>query len=76
MKHLDEKLLKLEGMMKTDVGKEVARVRGERLRVFRKWWVEEAGMEEEEEEEEEEGRRGGGRRKKRKKNKEEEERKE
>ncbi|EGS18579.1 uncharacterized protein CTHT_0051830 [Thermochaetoides thermophila DSM 1495] len=28
MKHLDEKLLKLEGMMKTDVGKEVARVRG------------------------------------------------
>ncbi|KAK4153905.1 hypothetical protein C8A00DRAFT_43221 [Chaetomidium leptoderma] len=43
MGHLDEKLVGLEGMMKTVVGREVARVRGERLRVFRGWWVEEVG---------------------------------
>ncbi|KAK4121073.1 hypothetical protein N657DRAFT_658080 [Parathielavia appendiculata] len=41
MAHLDEKLVRLEGMMKTAVGREVARVRGERLRVFRGWWVDE-----------------------------------
>ena len=41
--HLDEKLVRLEGMMKTAVGREVARERGERLRVFRGWWVEEGG---------------------------------
>lgn len=44
MEHLDEKLVKLEGMMKTDVGKGVARERGERLRVFRGWWGEEVGF--------------------------------
>jgi uncharacterized protein len=43
MEHLDEKLVKLEGMMKTVVGRAVARERGERLRVFRGWWVEEVG---------------------------------
>ncbi|KAK4038017.1 hypothetical protein C8A01DRAFT_48311 [Parachaetomium inaequale] len=43
MAHLDEKLVKLEGMMKTGVGREVARGRGERLRVFRGWWGEEVG---------------------------------
>ena len=43
MAHLDEKLVGLEGMMKTEVGREVARVRGERLRAFREWWVEEGG---------------------------------
>lgn len=43
MAHLDEKLLRLGGMMKTVVGGEVARVRGERLAVFRGWWVEEGG---------------------------------
>jgi uncharacterized protein len=43
MEHLDEKLVRLEGMMKTAVGREVARVRGERLRVFRGWWVDEVG---------------------------------
>ena len=43
MAHLDEKLVGLEGMMKTEVGKQVAGVRGERLRVFRGWWVEEGG---------------------------------
>lgn len=45
MAHLDEKLVKLEGMMKTEVGRGVAKVRGERLRVFRGWWVEEVGAE-------------------------------
>ncbi|KAL2018001.1 hypothetical protein VTK56DRAFT_1381 [Thermocarpiscus australiensis] len=44
MGHLDEKLLRLEGMMKTAVGREVARDRGERLRVFRGWWEEEVGF--------------------------------
>ncbi|KAK3897187.1 hypothetical protein C8A05DRAFT_48099 [Staphylotrichum tortipilum] len=43
MAHLDEKLVRLEGMMKTEVGRGMARVRGERLRVFREWWVEEGG---------------------------------
>ncbi|KAK3301319.1 uncharacterized protein B0H64DRAFT_450103 [Chaetomium fimeti] len=43
MAHLDEKLVRLEGMMKTEVGRGLARVRGERLAVFRAWWVEEAG---------------------------------
>ena len=44
MEHLDEKLVKLEGMMKTPVGRKVARERGERLRVFKGWWVEEVGV--------------------------------
>jgi uncharacterized protein len=43
MEHLDEKLVKLEGMMKTEEGRRLARERGERLRVFRGWWVEETG---------------------------------
>lgn len=43
MAHLDAKLVKLEGMMKTDAGRAVARERTERLTVFRAWWVEEAG---------------------------------
>lgn len=47
MEHLDEKLVRLEGMMKTAVGREVARVRGERLAVFRGWWGQEVGFGEE-----------------------------
>ncbi|KAL2264751.1 hypothetical protein VTJ83DRAFT_7261 [Remersonia thermophila] len=43
MEHLDEKLVKLEGMMRTEAGKKEARVRGERLRMFREWWVDEVG---------------------------------
>lgn len=43
MDHLDEKLLRLEGMMKTEEGRRLARERTERLRVFRGWWVEETG---------------------------------
>lgn len=41
----DEKLLSIEGRMKTAVGKELARVYTERLKVFRGWWDEEVGME-------------------------------
>jgi uncharacterized protein len=44
MEHVDEKLVKLEGMMKTAVGRELARVRGERLRVFQGWWRDEVGF--------------------------------
>ncbi|KAK4236679.1 hypothetical protein C8A03DRAFT_16698 [Achaetomium macrosporum] len=44
MEHVDEKLLRLEGMMKTVVGRELARVRAERLRVFQGWWREEIGF--------------------------------
>lgn len=47
MEHLDEKLVRLEGMMKTEEGRRLARERTERILVFRGWWVEETGMEEE-----------------------------
>ena len=43
MGHLDEKLLRLEGMAKTEPGRQIVRERTERLRLFRQWWVEEAG---------------------------------
>lgn len=42
MGHLDEKLLRLEGMMKTDEGRRLARERTERLRAFKEWWLEES----------------------------------
>ncbi|KAL1956309.1 hypothetical protein VTO42DRAFT_7392 [Malbranchea cinnamomea] len=46
--HFGEKLEKLEGVMKTQTGREMARVRTERLCLFRSWWEEEmnesAGM--------------------------------
>lgn len=42
----DEKLFGIEARMKTSVGKELARVYTERLKVFRGWWDEEVGMEE------------------------------
>ena len=41
LRHFDEKLLALEGMMKTGEGKKLARERTERLSVFKKWWEEE-----------------------------------
>lgn len=41
IEHFQEKLELLEGMMKTETGKEMARVRTERLRIFRGWWEEE-----------------------------------
>jgi len=45
--HVDEKLLRLEGMAKTEVGRELMRERSERMVRFREWWAEEkafAGM--------------------------------
>ncbi|KAI9799252.1 MAG: hypothetical protein M1833_004130 [Piccolia ochrophora] len=39
--HIPEKLLKLEGLMKTDTGRSMAKVRTERLRMFMAWWREE-----------------------------------
>ncbi|KAB8360633.1 hypothetical protein FH972_024371 [Carpinus fangiana] len=44
LEHFDEKLLKLEGMMKTVPGKRMARERAERIRTFKRWWQEEAGV--------------------------------
>ncbi|KAI2638824.1 hypothetical protein GGS26DRAFT_359341 [Hypomontagnella submonticulosa] len=44
IQHFDDKLLKLEGMMKTDVGRELARERTARMREFLKWWDEEAAF--------------------------------
>ena len=44
IEHMDEKLLRLERMAKTVVGREMMRERTERLRVFRAWWVEEVGI--------------------------------
>lgn len=44
MDHFSDKLLKLEGMMKTVEGRRMARERTERLRVFRGWWNEECGF--------------------------------
>ena len=41
MQHFDEKLSKLEAMMKTGEGKRLSVVRAERLRIFGRWWHEE-----------------------------------
>lgn len=50
IEHFVDKLEKLEGMMKTRTGREMARERTERLRLFRGWWEEETGIAGEEEE--------------------------
>ncbi|EME85615.1 uncharacterized protein MYCFIDRAFT_40970 [Pseudocercospora fijiensis CIRAD86] len=42
--HFDDKLLKLENMMKTETGRRLARERTERLRQFKEWWNEENEM--------------------------------
>ncbi|MCJ1249651.1 hypothetical protein MMC30_006877 [Trapelia coarctata] len=41
IQHFEDKLLRLEGMMKTGEGKRLARLRTERLNAFKEWWVEE-----------------------------------
>jgi uncharacterized protein len=41
--HFDDKLEKLEGMMKTAPGMRMARERTERLLTFKRWWMEEKG---------------------------------
>jgi len=43
IRHFDEKLLKLEGMMKTEAGRAMAEQRSGRIRDFVAWWQEEAG---------------------------------
>lgn len=44
MVHFVEKLERLEGMMKTEMGRKMARERTERLKQFRGWWEEEVGL--------------------------------
>lgn len=41
IEHFGDKLEKLEGMMKTETGRKMARVRTERLNIFRGWWEDE-----------------------------------
>lgn len=41
IEHFGDKLVKIEGMMKTVTGKKMARVRTERLKLFEEWWKEE-----------------------------------
>ena len=41
--HFHEKLLKLEGMMKTETGKRLARERTRRMEQYLEWWNDEVG---------------------------------
>lgn len=41
IEHFEDKLVKLEGMMKTAPGRGLARERTERLRTFKRWWEQE-----------------------------------
>ncbi|KAK1476972.1 HD domain-containing protein [Colletotrichum cuscutae] len=43
IEHFEEKLVRLERMMKTDAGREMARERTQRLLTFMEWWQDEAG---------------------------------
>ena len=44
IEHFEEKLEKIEGMMKTETGKKMAAERTKRLRDFRGWWNEENAL--------------------------------
>ncbi|KAI1495134.1 hydrolase [Biscogniauxia mediterranea] len=44
IEHFHDKLLKLQGMMKTPVGRELARERTRRMQEFLKWWDEETAF--------------------------------
>lgn len=44
MGQVETRLLRVEGMMKTEVGRKLARERTRRLRTFRDWWREEEGL--------------------------------
>ncbi|KAI1662547.1 hypothetical protein F4813DRAFT_1143 [Daldinia decipiens] len=44
IQHFHDKLLKLESMMKTDVGRELAKAKTEKMHEFLKWWDEEAAF--------------------------------
>jgi uncharacterized protein len=43
IEHFEDKLLKLQGMMKTETGKAMAAERSRRVRTFMAWWTDEAG---------------------------------
>lgn len=43
IQHFEDKLLKLDGMMKTEAGKAMARERSRRIREFMSWWKDEVG---------------------------------
>jgi uncharacterized protein len=42
--HFTEKLENIEGMMKTETGKQMARERTQRLKDFRHWWEDENAL--------------------------------
>ncbi len=44
IQHFDDKLLRLESMMKTETGKVLARERTEKLQRFKEWWGEETAV--------------------------------
>ena len=44
IEHFEEKLEKLEGMMKTETGRKMAAERTKRLKEFREWWNEENAL--------------------------------
>ncbi|KAK2872050.1 hypothetical protein FQN49_002598 [Arthroderma sp. PD_2] len=44
IEHFEEKLIKLEGMMKTVTGREMARGRAFRIKEFQRWWADETGV--------------------------------
>jgi uncharacterized protein len=41
MEHFEEKLVRLEGMMKTEEGRRLARERTERIELMQRWWKDE-----------------------------------
>ncbi|RMZ83098.1 hypothetical protein DV738_g1342, partial [Chaetothyriales sp. CBS 135597] len=41
IQHFEDKLLKLQGMMKTETGRQMAAERSQRIRMFMGWWKEE-----------------------------------
>ncbi|OAQ98988.1 hypothetical protein LLEC1_05490 [Akanthomyces lecanii] len=45
IRHFEDKLLRLEGMMKTETGRALARERSERIRLMLEWWLLETGDE-------------------------------
>ncbi len=44
IQHFEDKLLKLESMMKTEAGKAMAKERSSRIRAFMEWWKDEVEM--------------------------------
>lgn len=47
LRHFEEKLERLQGMMKTETGRELADLRTQKLKIFRGWWEEETNLAEE-----------------------------